>query len=49
MAAVESDGEIHCPPVEWQSDAVWGNGRVVALTLLRPSRCCSRKITVVPA
>jgi 2-polyprenyl-6-methoxyphenol hydroxylase-like FAD-dependent oxidoreductase len=31
LAAVESDSDVHCAPVEWQPDAAWGNGRVVLI------------------
>jgi 2-polyprenyl-6-methoxyphenol hydroxylase-like FAD-dependent oxidoreductase len=31
LAAVESDSDIHCAPVEWQPDAAWRNGRVVLI------------------
>jgi len=31
LAAIESDSDIHCAPVQWQPDAAWGNGRVVLI------------------
>jgi 2-polyprenyl-6-methoxyphenol hydroxylase-like FAD-dependent oxidoreductase len=31
LAAIGSDSDIHCAPVQWQPDAAWGNGRVVLI------------------
>lgn len=31
LTAVECDNAIHCAPVEWLPEVVWGNGRVVLI------------------